>query len=170
MSISDGLLTQLDISEERLILHLTEDVREIFSTMIGLDNLLDSAVRTEPIIHLENSISSLVGLAGLYNGLVSIHMSSALAVRVTGCMLGTEVTENDHDVNDALGEIANMIAGSFKQQLSKGGLDTYLSTPSVVYGKKYEINLGNSLERTAVRFAVDDDWFLVAVAIKRGMQ
>jgi CheY-specific phosphatase CheX len=65
-----------------------------------------------------------------------------------------------------MGEIANMIAGSFKQHLSTGGLDIHLSTPSVVYGKEYVITLGNNPDQITVRFATDDDWFLVAVAFE----
>jgi chemotaxis protein CheX len=79
-------------------------------------------------------------------------------------MLGLAVEELDDDVNDAMGEIANMIAGSFKQHLSASGTDVHLSTPSVVYGKDYVIKLGNNPEQIAVRFATDDDWFMVAVA------
>jgi chemotaxis protein CheX len=76
------------------------------------------------------------------------------------------VTELDDDVKDALSEIANMIAGSFKQNLSKGGMDIRLSTPSVVYGKEYVITLSNNPDQIAVRFATDDDWFMVSVAFE----
>jgi chemotaxis protein CheX len=81
-------------------------------------------------------------------------------------MLGMEVTDVDADVNDAMGEIANMIAGSFKQHLSKSGLDIQLSTPSIVCGKEYVITLGNNPDQITVRFATDDDWFMVAVAFE----
>ena len=134
--------------------------------MVGLTGMQHVCVPIEQVVHLENSISSLVGLAGVYNGVVTLHMPSTFAVQVTGRMLGIDVNENDGDVNDAIGEIANMIAGSFKQLLTRRGHGTYLSTPSVVFGKKYEINLGNSLERCAVRFTCDDEWFLVAIALK----
>jgi len=82
-------------------------------------------------------------------------------------MLGMEVAELNDDVNDAMGEIANMIAGSFKMHLSKSGLDINLSTPSVVHGKEYMITLGTNPDQIAVRFATDEDWFMVAVAFDR---
>ena len=76
-----------------------------------------------------------------------------------------EVKELDDDVNDAMGEIVNMISGSFKQHLSKSGLDVLLSTPSVVYGKEYILSLGSKPGEIAVRFGTDDEWFIVAVAL-----
>lgn len=164
MSLSTGLLDSLNTTEELLCKHLIHDVREIFSSMVGLEDLLHLPIQIDPVTNFSDCISSLVGLAGTYNGLVSLHMPSTLAFTATSSMLGMEVTKVVDDVNDAMGEIANMIAGSFKQHLSRSGRDIHLSTPSVVYGKEYMISLGSNPEQIAVRFATDDDWFMVAVA------
>jgi len=166
MTISTDLLHSLNFSEEMLVQLLKRDVKNIFSTMVGLDDLLHLPIQIDPETNFKDCISSLVGLAGTYNGLVSLHMPSKLALMITGCMLEMEISEVNDDVNDAMGEIANMIAGSFKQHLSKGGLDIHLSTPSVVNGKEYVISLGNNPNQVAVRFAADDYWFTVAVAFE----
>lgn len=167
MSLSQGLLGSLNTTEELLSMKLMRDVQEIFGTMVGLEDLLHLPVQIEPIANFKDCISSLVGLAGIYNGLVSLHMPTRLALAATSSMLGMKVNELDDDVNDAMGEIANMIAGSFKQHLSKSGLDIHLSTPSVVSGKEYVIALGSTPEQIAVRFATDEDWFMVAVAFDK---
>lgn len=164
MPLSQGLLSTLNTNEELLGQQLMRDVREIFGTMVGLEDLLHLPVQIDPVTHFKDCVSSMVGMAGTYNGLVSLHMPSELAMRATSCMLGMEVTELNEDVNDAMGEITNMIAGSFKQHLSKGGQDIHISTPSVVFGKEYVITLGSKPEQITVRFATDDDWFMVAVA------
>jgi chemotaxis protein CheX len=166
MPISNGLLKSLNTSEELLARQLIFDVKEIFGTMVGLEELMHLPIQIEPVTNFQNCISSLVGLAGTYNGLVSLHMPGSLAIKATSCMLGMEVTEANDDVNDAMGEITNMIAGSFKQHLSKSGLDVHLSTPSVVHGREYAISLGSNPDQITVRFATDDDWFLVAVAFE----
>ena len=166
MTISTGLLKSLNTTEELLSQQLMRDVKDIFGTMVGLEDLLHLPIQIDPVTNFTDCISSLVGLAGTYNGLVSLHMPSDLAIRATSCMLGMEVTEVGDDVNDAMGEIANMVAGSFKQHLSKGGLDVQISTPSVIYGKEYVITLGSNPQQIAVRFATDDDWFMVAVAFE----
>jgi len=167
MTLSNELLNSLNTSEELLSQQLMRDVKEIFVTMVGLDDLMHLPVQIDPVTNFKDCISSLVGLAGTYNGLVSLHMPHSLAIKATSCMLGMEMAEIDDDVNDAMGEIANMITGSFKQHLSKSGLDISLSTPSVVYGKEYVISLGNNPDQITVRFATDDDWFMVAVAFEK---
>lgn len=166
MSLSIGLLDSLNTNEKSLTQQLMRDVKEIFDTMVGLDDLLHLPIQIDPVKNFKDCVSSLVGLAGAYNGLVSLHMPSSLAVKATSSMIGMNVTELDEDVNDAMGEIANMIAGSFKMHLSKSGLDIHLSTPSVVYGKEYFITLNNNPEQISVRFATDDDWFMVSVAFE----
>jgi len=164
MALSEELLNLLNTSEDRLTQQLMHDVKEIFLTMVGLEDLLHLPVPIDPVTDFKECVSSLVGIAGTYNGLVSLHMPSNLAMRAASSMLGMDVLQLDNDVSDAMGEIANMIAGSFKLHLSSGGRDVQLSTPSVVYGKEYVISLGSHLEQIAVRFATDDDWFMVAVA------
>jgi len=42
-------------------------------------------------------------------------------------------------IRDALGEICNMVAGSFKAQLSDIATQCMLSVPTVVSGKDYEL-------------------------------
>jgi chemotaxis protein CheX len=163
--LSTGLLKSLNTNEELLSQQLMYDVKEIFSTMVGLNDLLHHPVQIAPVTSFKNCISSLIGMAGTYNGLVSLHMPRELANRVTSCMLQMKV-ELDNDINDAMGEIVNMIAGSFKQHLSESGLDTRLSTPSVVSGEEYVITLSNNPDQIAVRFATDNDWFIVAVAFE----
>ena len=166
MTFSIGLPDSLGKNEKVLTQQLMHDVREIFDTMVGLDDLLHLPMQIDPMTNFQDCVSALVGLTGAYNGLVSLHMPSSLAVKATSSMIGMDVTELDEDVNDAMGEIANMIAGSFKMHLSKSGLDVHLSTPSVVYGKEYFITLNNNPDQIAVRFATDDDWFMVAVAFE----
>ena len=166
MTLSQGSIITRGTTEEMLTQKLMRDVKDIFGTMVGLEDLLHLPIQIDPVTNFTDCISSMVGLAGTYNGLISLHMPCNLAIRATSSMLGIEVTELDDDVKDALSEIANMIAGSFKQNLSKGGMDIRLSTPSVVYGKEYVITLSNNPDQIAVRFATDDDWFMVSVAFE----
>ena len=166
MPLASEIIKSLNTTEDLLAQKLMRDVKDIFGTMAGLEDLLHLPIQIDPVTNFTDCVSAMVGMAGTYNGLVSLHMRSSLAIMVTSGMLGMDITEAGDDVNDALGEIANMIAGSFKQHLSRGGLDIHLSTPSVVYGKEYVITLGNKPDQIAVRFATDDDWFMVAVAFE----
>ncbi|KAB0672375.1 chemotaxis protein CheX [Oryzomonas sagensis] len=169
MGFSSVLLERLHTTEDVLAKQLVRDVKEVFSTMIGMDDLLHLPLEIDPVNHFSGCTSALVGLAGTYNGLISLHVPDELAHNITTSMLGKEAGgAADDDIQDALGEVANMIAGSFKQHLTNSGLDIRLSTPSVVTGKRYAIALTNKPEAMALRFAAsDEDWFMVAVALEQ---
>jgi chemotaxis protein CheX len=167
MSLTKDLLDVLHTSEDELLKQLTRDVEEVFCTMVGMEDLLHLPVQVAPETHFKDCITAMVGFAGAYNGLVSLHAPQQLAFAFTSGMLGMEVTELNDDVHDALGEIANMIAGSFKQHISRGGADIKLSTPSIVSGDDYFVNAGNNLDTLTLRFATDEEWFIVSIVLEK---
>jgi len=166
MPMKPETLAAINMTEEELVISLTKDVQDVFINMVGVEDLKQIPIQVDVTTHFKECLTAMVGLAGTYNGLVSVHLPWPLAISFTSLMLGMEVTEIDDDVNDAMGEIANMIAGSFKQHLSKGGSDIQLSTPSVVNGADYVVSSGNNLENITLKFATGQEEFLVAISIE----
>jgi len=166
MPMKSETLTVINMTEDELIKSLIKDVQDVFTNMVGVEDLMHLPIQIDVTTHFKECLTAMVGLAGTYNGLVSVHIPWPLAISFTSLMLGMEVTEIDDDVNDAMGEIANMIAGSFKQHLSKGGSDIQLSTPSVVNGADYVVSSGNNLENITLKFATDEEWFMVSLSIE----
>jgi chemotaxis protein CheX len=164
MPIPTEVLTALNTTHEALVKNLIDDTRSVYSTMLGLD-LMHLPLEVDPMEHFKDSVSAMVGLAGTYNGLISIHQPCSLAIKLTEAMLDMEVNEIDQDVFDALGEISNMVAGNVKQHLSKGGMDIRLSTPSVATGSDYVIcaKQSNSLN---LLFDLDDEWLMVSIVLE----
>lgn len=166
MPMRPETLAAIDMTEDQLIKSLIKDVQDVFVNMVGVEDLMHLPIQIDVTTHFKDCLTAMVGLAGTYNGLVSVHLPWQLAISFTSLMLGMEVTEIDDDVNDAMGEIANMIAGSFKQHLSKGGTDIQLSTPSVVNGSDYMVSSGSNLENITLKFATDEEWFMVSLSIE----
>lgn len=166
MSMRPETLAAINLTEDQLVKSLTKDVQEVFINMVGIEDLMHLPIQVDATTHFKECLTAMVGLAGTYNGLVSVHLPWPLAISFTSLMLGMEVTEIDDDVNDAMGEIANMVAGSFKQHLSKGGSDVHLSTPSVVNGGDYIVSSGKNLENITLKFATDEEWFMVSLSIE----
>lgn len=166
MPIKPETLAAINMTEDELIKSFIKDVQDVFINMVGVEDLMHLPIQVDVTTHFKECLTAMVGLAGTYNGLVSVHMPWPLAKSFTSLMLGMEVTEIDDDVNDAMGEIANMLAGSFKQHLSSGGSDIQLSTPSVVNGADYVVSSGNNLENITLKFATDTEWFMVALSIE----
>ena len=71
------------------------------------------------------------------------------------------------DVNDALGEIANMLGGYVKQILSKGGLDISLSIPTVISGEEYTINAMTDSDCVIIPFNFEESRFLVGLKLSK---
>ncbi|MDD2852130.1 MAG: chemotaxis protein CheX [Desulfuromonadaceae bacterium] len=166
MSMKPATLAAIHMTEDELVASLIKDVQDVFINMVGVEDLMHLPIQIDITTHFKECLTAMVGLAGTYNGLVSVHVPWPLSIKFTSLMLGMEVTEIDDDVNDAMGEIANMIAGSFKQHLSKGGSDIQLSTPSVVNGTDYMVSSGGDLENITLKFATDDEWLMVALSIE----
>ena len=164
MPINSAVLESLNTTQEAFLKSLIDDTRSVFSTMLGLE-LMHLPLEVDPLTHFNDCISAMVGLAGTYNGLVSIHQPVSLGKRLAGTMLDMELDEVDQDVFDALGEIANMVAGNIKMHLSKGGSDVRLSTPSVATGSDYVISCKDAGSINLL-FDLDEEWLMVSVLIE----
>ena len=78
-----------------------------------------------------------------------------------------DVEEVGEDVNDALGEIANMLGGYVKQILSKGGLDINLSIPTVISGEDYTVNSMSDSDCVIIPFTNEGERFLVGLKLRK---
>lgn len=164
---SDQTVMALDgLSSGELGELVTSDIKEVFSTMVGMENLLQVPVQADRATRFKNCVTAMVGLAGTYNGVVSLHAPQNLAQAFTSGMLGLETAEPD-DVHDALGEIANMIAGSFKHHLSSSGAEIRISIPSVMTGKEYTVSSGRPEETLMLGFSAENECFMVSALLEK---
>lgn len=119
--------------------------REVFDIMLGTKlRTLGSLTNAKA-----GEFTALVGLAGSLCGVLSIRCTNQAARIMAGKMLAMPPEEVDNDSWDALGEIANMIAGNFKGKLSGVGNHCMLSVPTIIVGTDYEsrsITGGNLIE------------------------
>ena len=102
-------------------------------------------------------ITAMVGLAGELQGMMSVRCTSAAACAMAGAMLGMEITECDHDVHDALGEVCNMVAGNFKAKIPGVGVSCSLSVPTVITGGDYQLHPLADGEQVIVSLTFHDE-------------
>ena len=170
MSLNSEIADSLKFSEQQLSEYIINATREVFSTMVMMEPADDFPLK-EPITHFKCSITGMVGFAGTYSGVISIHCPIHLAKGITSAMLGmdvSEVEEGGEDLNDAIGEIANMLGGSVKMILSTGGLDVKLSIPTVIAGEDYTVNSLSDIDCVVIPFNVEaGERFLVGLTLKK---
>jgi len=117
-----------DIAEE-----IVSSTHEVFSTMIPMEIKSDgSFYQKEDMISTD--VISLVSFTGEHSGILAIFSCKEIALKITSNMLGIEVTEIDQDAKDAMGEVANMIAGTLKNKIFEKFGAMHLSVPIVVAG------------------------------------
>ena len=154
------------LQEKEMAGHVINATKEVFSTMVMMD-LEDQYPLADPVSKFHCSVTSMVGLAGTYTGILSIHCPQSFALRITSNMLGMDIDEVGEDVNDALGEIANMLGGYVKQILSKGGLDINLSIPTVISGEDYSVNSMSDSDCVIIPFTNEGERFLVGLKLRK---
>ncbi|MEM9351469.1 MAG: chemotaxis protein CheX [Planctomycetota bacterium] len=127
-------------------------VIDTFSTMVECDarrgelGLDKQGPRPYPV-------SGVIGLSGRAAGTVVINLSEEVALKVASTMLMTEYTEVDADVVDAVGELANVVAGGAKAELEEFALS--VSLPNVVTGVGHEVRFPSNTTPIAVPFDTD---------------
>ncbi len=122
--------------EDRFTQALDIAVVEVFNMMVGTPlGEIDGAA----LPHVAD-YTSMVGLAGDLCGVLSFRCSNASAALIVSKMLDTEETASAESTRDALGEISNMVAGAFKAHIMDIINQCFLSVPTVVSGKDYQLH------------------------------
>jgi chemotaxis protein CheX len=91
-----------------------------------------------------------VGFLGDINGLIYLYLDVAFANLCTSLLLGTEGRPGgvaEDSVNDAIGELTNMIVGVFKNGLCDAGYSCKLTIPSILRGRNFFIEPISSAQR-----------------------
>ena len=145
---------------------LIESTIEIFTGMV----MMDISPTDEPVERtrtLKKSITGMVGLAGTHKGVLAVHFPNEVALAVTSNFLGMDVGEVNEDVQDAIGEIANMLGGNLKTILSDRGRDIQLSLPSTIFGDEYTFSSQAESDRIVLSFQSPNGMFYVEAELER---
>ena len=147
---------------ERII----EAAKEIFSSMLMMEisEVEDSDTRHQPLI---DSISGVIGLAGTHKGVLAIHIPHKVAIAITGSFLGMDVEEINSDVEDAVGELANMLGGNVKSILSEKGRDINLSLPTTISGQHYDYQTNKDAETIVIPFDCETGQFTIELQLEK---
>jgi len=114
---------------------LEMSAQEGFALMLG--DKLESA--TEPAVLESLDVTSMVGLAGALCGVLTLRCSSPCAALMATKMLGADAPGSKGQMEDAVGEVCNMVAGNFKNKISNVSDGCKLSVPTVITGSNYSL-------------------------------
>ena len=112
-------------------------VQHVFKTMLDLGIFVSKATirgKDQPA----SAVSAVIGLSGPVTGTVALCFSKQVAVRVASAFTGKSLSIYEPDeLADALGELANMVAGQAKVKLPPSGIT--VSLPYVIVGGQHRV-------------------------------
>lgn len=107
-------------------------------------------------------LTGCVQITGAWRGAVTLDCSSDLAREAAAIMFGIEPRQVDQEqIQDAIGELTNMIGGNFKSLLPE---PCQLSLPAVTEGTDYAFRVLDCRQVLRLSFACNDAPFQVTVA------
>ncbi len=135
----------------------------VFETMCRLKVTIGKpAFQTEP--YERTDVSAIIGFSGDAAGSVALCLGFDTASTVATAFAGTEISPEHEDFGDALGELANMVAGGAKAKLE--GFNVNISLPNVVIGEDQRISTSRSCPRLIIPCSSDAGDFHVEVAME----
>ncbi|MBF0147161.1 MAG: chemotaxis protein CheX [Magnetococcales bacterium] len=138
---------------DSLLAALSEAVIEIAQTMLFIEIAVGpSRVQGE----LQNAdVSAVVGYGGGLNGGLRLGGSLEVALRLAGALVGEPRIAWDQELEDAFGEMANMIAGGVQSRVEATLGPITLTPPMVIQGKNHQITGQQPSSRLCQDFEID---------------
>lgn len=141
-------------------------VAEVFSTMLNYPAEIQPAGTA--LRNGEPHIAGSVGFIGTLSGVLYLYTSVKFARRVTKGLLGLPESESvsDEMLNDAVGELTNMVVGHIKSRLSDRGMTCVLTIPSIVRGNDFSIEPMSSTQRRVCSYECVGNQLIAEVLLK----
>jgi chemotaxis protein CheX len=128
------LATETTNWRSKIITPLVVSVRTVLSTMAGTATTFGSfylKTGADP----RHDVSGIISFSGEVVGSVVIGLPTQVAVSLVNAFAGVEFCPDSSEFADAIGELANMIAGSAKKNM---GVTANISIPTVIVGPSHQ--------------------------------
>ncbi len=125
------------------------------------------AIKTSNVAY--GDISAIIGFAGeVVQGSIALSFPEKMALFIYRQMIGEVVTRINKDIEDIVGELANIVAGGAKTELENAKLIIHNSIPSVIVGKNHIIAHKGSIPFVLIPFQWENFGFVMEVSMKIG--
>jgi chemotaxis protein CheX len=137
-----------------------ETVSEVFARMLGLP----VAVSPPPIPAMGegDERTAIVGYSGAMRGCCEVQMNQSAATAAASAMMGMPVDDTD-SLDDAVGEICNMIGGGWKDRVPALSADCALSPPTVITGRAYKVHMSRPSVKMTRCYVFQDQYLFLTL-------
>ena len=138
--------------ESLFIDELTAATRDVFKTMVFQEVEGSSPIPGDARRPGANVVGQ-VAFAGKTSGLVVFYSTMDAARIITASMLGIDTKNINGELPDAIGELTNMIAGSFRTRVAHAKGETWaISVPTVTIGSDFYTRYVSDVQRVLCPF------------------
>jgi chemotaxis protein CheX len=153
--------------ENLFIEELTAATRDVFKTMVFQEVEASSPVTGDALRPGANVVGT-VAFAGKTSGLVVFYSTMDTAQMITASMLGIEPASVNGELHDAIGELTNMIAGSFRTRMAHAKGETWaISVPTVTVGSDFYTKYVSDVQRVLCPFRMNTAELFVELIVTR---
>lgn len=147
----------------KLIVPFLKSAQQVIEATAGWKSFIEKP-RIKSNNAPEHDFSGLITLSGKLDGVICVSFSRNMAIKLVEAIVGNPIEPESSDFSDAIGELANMVAGSAKNDF---GVKAAISTPSVVIGRDHVIAQPADFPFLIIPCRTDEGEFSVEVCIQR---
>lgn len=148
--------------DPRLTVPFVDSVRNVMTTMAKLSTTIQPA-RIRDDHRADYDYAGVVTFTGAIVGTVVVGFHRHAAVEIVTAFAGCPITPDSPDFADALGELANMIAGAAKRAF---GTNASISTPSVLMGHERVIDRPHDVPCVVIPCAAGGAAFAIELSLR----
>ena len=151
----------------KLVDFIREAVEEVIGTYTGkVPRLTRNFIKDNQVAFGE--ISAVSGLtAEKASGAFVVSFSREALFEILACLFGASPGEITPEVEDAAGEMANMLCGAFRRRFEKEGIALSASTPTIITGKDHTIHPLCKSKVLAVEFQLEGHPIIVEFCLDK---
>ena len=146
----------------RYINPFVASICNVFETMIGMPVTVGKpALKQDQTAYTD--VSGVIGFSGDATGSVVLAFSFDTAAKIATAFAGMDITPDHPDFADAMGELANMVAGGAKSKFE--GLKVNISLPNVITGSDHSVCASKTTPRIVLPCSTEAGSFFVEIGM-----
>jgi chemotaxis protein CheX len=153
--------------ESLFIDELSAATCDVFKTMVFQEVEASTPIAGDAMRPGANVVGT-VAFAGKTSGLVVFYSSMEAARIITASMLSIDPASVNGELPDAIGELTNMIAGSFRTRVAHAKGETWaISVPTVTVGSDFYTKYVSDVQRVLCPFRMNKAELFVELIVTR---
>jgi chemotaxis protein CheX len=153
--------------ESQFVDELLAATRDVFKTMVFQEVETALPIVGDALRPGANVVGT-VAFAGKTSGIVAFYSTLEGAQAITAKMLGVDPSGVNGELPDAIGELTNMIAGSFRTRMAGVRGETWaISVPTVTVGSDFYTKYVSDVQRVLCPFNMGKSELFVELIVTR---